>query len=127
MRTNKELIEIAKNYMMEIIKGKNSDDVLLEISEQYSKEESKNIYLLMKYIIARNHKELGISNTPDCRKCKHMISLPMTHHIACNSNCAVALGKEHGIKNGWFCYPFNFDPIWLDYCDNFESRDDSEE
>ena len=29
-------------------------------------------------------------------------------------------GNQHGIKNGWFNYPFNFDPTWLEECDGFE-------
>ena len=29
-------------------------------------------------------------------------------------------GNPHGIKNGWFCWPFNFDPIWLENCDGYE-------
>ncbi len=26
----------------------------------------------------------------------------------------------HGIKMGWFNFPWNFDPTWLDNCDGFE-------
>ena len=29
-------------------------------------------------------------------------------------------GNEHGIYKGWFNWPFNFDPTWLDTCDGFE-------
>lgn len=25
-------------------------------------------------------------------------------------------GKEHGIREGWFAWPINFDPIWLESC-----------
>lgn len=28
-------------------------------------------------------------------------------------------GDSHGIKNGWFMWPFNFDPTWLVECDGF--------
>ena len=27
----------------------------------------------------------------------------------------------HGIKNGWFNFPFNFDPYWLEECDGYET------
>lgn len=33
------------------------------------------------------------------------------------------LGVEanaHGIKKGWFNWPFNFDPIWLEKCEGYE-------
>lgn len=29
-------------------------------------------------------------------------------------------GHRHGIANGWFNWPFNFDPVWLENCDGFE-------
>ena len=29
------------------------------------------------------------------------------------------VGNPHGIRNGWFNWPFNFDPIWLEKCDGF--------
>lgn len=29
-------------------------------------------------------------------------------------------GGQTGIKSGWFNWPFNFDPVWLEKCDSFE-------
>lgn len=26
---------------------------------------------------------------------------------------------EHGVRNGWFVWPVNFDPTWLQNCDGF--------
>lgn len=31
-------------------------------------------------------------------------------------------GNPHGISHGWFNFPFNFDPTWLENCDGFESK-----
>lgn len=31
----------------------------------------------------------------------------------------------HGIKNGWFVWPVNFDPVWLEHCDGFTAKPDS--
>lgn len=31
-------------------------------------------------------------------------------------------GDEHGIRSGWFNWPLNFDPVWLQTCDGFEAR-----
>lgn len=28
----------------------------------------------------------------------------------------------HGIKNGWFNWPWNFDPVWLENCNAFEEK-----
>lgn len=32
-------------------------------------------------------------------------------------------GNYHGIKNGWFVWPVNFDPTWLENCDGFTLRE----
>ena len=29
-------------------------------------------------------------------------------------------GNEHGIRSGWFNWPYNFDPIWLTNCNGYE-------
>ena len=28
--------------------------------------------------------------------------------------------NPHGIKKGWFNFPLNFDPVWLENCDGFQ-------
>lgn len=41
------------------------------------------------------------------------------------SGAAVELGIEadpHGIKKGWFNWPWNFDPVWLKNCNGFEQK-----
>ena len=34
------------------------------------------------------------------------------------------VGHPHGIKNGWFNHPFNFDPTWLLECSGFEEKEE---
>jgi hypothetical protein len=36
------------------------------------------------------------------------------------------VGNPHGIKNGWFFWPLNFDPVWLEACNGFTERDEEE-
>lgn len=31
-------------------------------------------------------------------------------------------GNKHGISHGWFMWPVNFDPVWLENCDGFEQK-----
>ena len=31
--------------------------------------------------------------------------------------------NRHGIKNGWFNFPFNFDPCWLEECNGFVAKE----
>jgi hypothetical protein len=32
-------------------------------------------------------------------------------------------GNPQGIRNGWFMWPANFDPVWLENCDGFKERE----
>ena len=44
-----------------------------------------------------------------------------------DSEAWAALGircDEHGYREGWFAWPFNFDPVWLEHCDGFEPKED---
>ena len=29
---------------------------------------------------------------------------------------------SHGVKSGWFNWPVNFDPVWLENCDGFKEK-----
>jgi hypothetical protein len=31
-------------------------------------------------------------------------------------------GDPYGIKSGWFAWPLNFDPVWLEKCDGFKQK-----
>lgn len=87
---------------------------------------------------------------PNCFQCRHKTNIPGESHIGCNHpNNAEALessfapvlailasagrfqaaamdnglnikASANGIRNGWFNYPYNFDPTWLLNCDGFE-------
>jgi len=86
---------------------------------------------------------------PNCYECKHRGEVVGSAHSCCNHpkcdqskgeimGLLSALGKgfmpeiktelnikgnPQGIKNGWFFWPFNFDPTWLEECDGFESKE----
>jgi len=32
-------------------------------------------------------------------------------------------GNPHGIAQGWFMWPINFDPVWLKSCNGFEAKE----
>jgi hypothetical protein len=34
--------------------------------------------------------------------------------------------NEHGVRMGWFIWPVNFDPVWLENCDGFKERGNDE-
>ena len=59
---------------------------------------------------------------PDCYKCKHRRSIPGDSQSACANKKAEVTGNPTGIKRGWFCHPFNFDPAWLISCSGYKSK-----
>ena len=34
----------------------------------------------------------------------------------------VIKGNPHGVKNGWFTWPIDFDPVWVETCTGFEQK-----
>jgi len=63
----------------------------------------------------------GTSRILMCHKCEHKVELPYNTHIQCIKPDPKMKGEAHGIVNGWFFYPVNFDPIWATKdCENFK-------
>ena len=42
--------------------------------------------------------------------------------VSANSSALNVRGNPHGIRKGWFNFPWNFDPVWLENCDGFETK-----
>lgn len=34
-------------------------------------------------------------------------------------------GHRHGIRRGWFAWPLNFDPNWLEHCSGFKAKEEA--
>jgi hypothetical protein len=68
---------------------------------------------------------------PDCHKCKwskQSIFDSGTHHRSCHLEVKdteilpkIELSK-HGVMQGWCSWPYDFDPVWIDYCTAFEEK-----
>ena len=74
-----------------------------------------------------NHKVSVKNNCYECKhncyECKHRRNIPGTAHISCANPDPAMTGHPHGIRFGWFSYPFCFDPVWVaKICDNFMER-----
>jgi len=57
---------------------------------------------------------------PDCYECEFRGSIPGDAHSSCSNYHASVEGDNHGKRNGWFQWPYNFDPVWLISCDGFK-------
>ena len=76
---------------------------------------------------------------PNCYECIHRRRLMGDAHSKCvhpdiGENGAVdaakklgVVGNPHGIKSGWFLWPFNFDPVWLGACNGFTGKEDPDD
>jgi hypothetical protein len=63
-----------------------------------------------------------------CYECEHKRDIPGDCHISCVNPDPNMTGLEHGIRNGWFRYPHNFDPTWANRkCDNFKTTNKGEQ
>ena len=91
-------------------------------------------------------------NKPNCYECKYRGDVPGDAHSSCKhpsigahdpldqvmailasvgrteppTNAAAMTlnikADPHGVRSGWFNWPFNFDPVWLLSCDGFEAK-----
>lgn len=59
---------------------------------------------------------------PNCYDCKFRKDIPGDAHIGCLNTAAHVEGNPHGIRHGWFYWPWNFDPTWLVSCDGFAEK-----
>lgn len=59
---------------------------------------------------------------PNCYECKYRGELVGDAHSACHNLIANVKANPHGVKNGWFFHPVNFDPTWLEKCDGFKQK-----
>ena len=91
---------------------------------------------------------------PDCYKCQYRGEVPGSAHSSCHHPAYASLdgnplaaligilgkraplakvdaegitvkGNENGIRHGWFQHPFNFDPVWLEECTGFKTKEPS--
>ena len=92
---------------------------------------------------------------PNCYKCVHRGTVPGDAHSSCKhplnkdslndpmlsifaifasvgrespmqaSTGLNVKGNPHGVRKGWFNWPWNFDPVWLETCDGFEAKEET--
>ena len=83
------------------------------------------------------------SDKPNCYNCKWRRNVPGDVHSRCvfpgtDSNIFTGLFSDqngamltklgivanpHGVRNGWFIWPMNFDPTWLLKCNGYTPKE----
>ncbi|RLA01895.1 MAG: hypothetical protein DRQ47_07500 [Gammaproteobacteria bacterium] len=67
--------------------------------------------------------EVKMGKRNECYSCEHRRNISGDTHISCMNPDRNMEGNIHGMKNGWFQYPYNFDPCWkLVPCANFKEK-----
>ena len=118
--TNKENCYNAANYYALVAGGKEQEaDAFLE---QFSEKDQYLIVMVLKKAIANAAADGKEEMRGKCYECKYRGTIPGDAHSKCTNPYSVVIGDPHGVKNGWFLHPFNFDPNWLIYCDSFEQE-----
>jgi len=64
-----------------------------------------------------------VEEKPNCYRCTHRRIVPGDAHSSCKNAKAKVSGVEYGIRNGWFMWPYNFDPVWVISCDGFSAKE----
>ena len=57
-----------------------------------------------------------------CYSCVHRREIPGDAHTRCNNVKAHVVGNPIGIRGGWFMWPFNFDPVWVQECNGYSNK-----
>ena len=64
-----------------------------------------------------------------CYSCKFKGSVPGSAHSSCGfdwlkqSDHFPPKADYHGIRNGWYAFPFNYDPVWQEeLCKAFKQK-----
>jgi hypothetical protein len=91
----------------------------------------------------KSSNQSGTGNVkPNCYKCKYRGGVPGSAHSSCRHPAASPIyllvftagkggftsptisiqGNTHGVRSGWFFWPLNFDPVWLEQCTGFEEK-----
>ena len=77
--------------------------------------------MIVREINAAVHEALNPPK-PDCYKCFYRAQTSFSHHSTCGNFHANVRGSVHGVRKGWFYWPFDFDPVWLEACDGFKAK-----
>ena len=83
----------------------------------------------------KNRSDVPGSAHSECKnKVAQVLGYPATQMLMLTGNLTVVdkntnekvievVGNWHGVRSGWFTWPFDFDPCWLEACSLFENHE----
>ena len=70
-----------------------------------------------------NHTDAGLENADPIMKLMSIFAgVGRVPPVMVGTDKFGVKGDPHGIKKGWFNFPFNFDPVWLEECNGFTQK-----
>ena len=77
-----------------------------------------------KIAILHTSSKIENSMSNKCYSCQNRENIPGNAHSRCSKKGGVTIfAKKHGFDNGWFSFPFNFDPVWIVACNGFDETE----
>lgn len=107
------------NYLKLMV---NDEQEAASYLETFTEQQQAGILVVSKILLAKVNMSSGVDMSGKCYGCKHRRNVPGDCHSSCANPVALAIGDSYGIEKGWFFHPFNFDPVWLKYCDGYEKE-----
>lgn len=103
------------------------NDFVEWLTEDQRKETTKDIITTLFTSYKDAIKLANTEGRSDCYRCKYRGGVPGSAHSSCTaefrSRFMVPNFDDHGIKNGWAMFPWNFDPVWMiTKCINFKQK-----
>lgn len=74
------------------------------------------------HICCRHPSNEAVREDPLLQVLSILASVGRVAPIVASNNELNIRGNPHGIKRGWFNWPLNFDPVWLENCDGFKEK-----
>lgn len=79
------------------------------------------------YHLICKHPKVGLSDSADNPLANVLAIFASVHRCPpqVDADTAISMGitiSEHGLRNGWANWPWNFDPIWIKTCNCYEDQ-----
>lgn len=116
---NEMLLDKARIAFLSMKEGGNVRIILEKLQEEIPMNQMPLTFRIIQYLAIQESSGADEPASGICYKCIYRASIAGDAHSSCQCRDAFVCGTEYGISKGWFNHPFNFDPVWLTFCNKF--------